>query len=99
MKGIRYQLEIEEITDVEKFNNNENLIKELRLFLKSYDSHIEIGFSEDNCLICVGEILRNTNKECTYLYREFKKHYKHIIEKYYGKVNLNEVMTMGFTRI
>lgn len=99
MKGIRFQLEIEEITDNEKFDNNENLIKELTSFLKLYESHIEIGFSEDNCLICVGEILRNTIGECKYLYREFKKQYKHIIEKYFGKVNLNEVMTMEFTRV
>ena len=99
MKGIRFQLEIEEITDVEKFNNNANLIKELTSFLKLYESHIEIGFSEDNCLICVGEILRNTVREYKYLYREFKKQYKQIIEKYYGKVNLDEVMTLEFTRI
>lgn len=99
MKGIKFQLEIEEITDVEKFDNNTNLIKELTSFLKLYESHIEIGFSEDNCLICVGEILRNTKRECEYLLREFKKQYKQIIEKYYGKVNLKEVLTMYFTRI
>lgn len=97
--GLRFNLEIEEIKDQEKFDSNNKLIDELTQLVKIYNSHIEIGFSEDNCLICLGEIIRETKTECKAIYNDFKKNYKQIIKKYYGKVNIVERMVLKFTKI
>ena len=51
-KGIEFTIDVEEITDDEKFENNTELIKELQKFIDSVDYGCQIGFTDDNVLRC-----------------------------------------------
>lgn len=51
-KGIEFTIEVEEITDYEKFDNNEELIKELQELVDSVGYGCQIGFTDDNVLRC-----------------------------------------------
>ena len=63
-KGIEFTIEVEQIDDYEKFNNNEELINELKDFINEIDYGAVIGFSDDNVLMFNGKLISYTKKEC-----------------------------------
>lgn len=96
-KGIEFTIDIEEITDFDKFMGNKECILELQKLVNNYDYFLQIGFNERNILMCTGKIISYTKKECECLYTLFKKDYQRIIEKYYGKVKPIDKMKLYFT--
>lgn len=98
-KGIEFTIEIEEITDYEKFNSNEKLIEELQKLVNSVKYGCQIGFTDDDLLRCTGTIINETKKECEAEYTIFKGNYKRILEKYYDKVKPIDRMKLYFTKI
>lgn len=51
-KGIEFTIDVEEITDYEKFDNNKELIKELHGLVDGLSYDYQIGFTDDNVLRC-----------------------------------------------
>lgn len=96
-KGIEFVIEVEEITDYEKFGKNKKLIEELQKLINNVGYGCQIGFTDDDILKCTGKILNETKKECEAEYTIFKGNYKRILEKYYGKVKPIDRMKMYFT--
>ena len=98
-KGIEFTIEIEEINDYEKFNNNKELINELKEFIQEADYGAAIGFSDDDVLMFNGKIISYTKKECEAKYTLIKSEFVRILEKYYGKIKPIDRMKLYFTTI
>lgn len=96
-KGIKFTNEVKEITDYEEFNNNNQLINELKGLVDSVDYGVAIGFSDDNVLMCEGKIISYTKKECEAEYTIFKEKYSRILKKYYGKIKVIDTMKAYLT--
>lgn len=98
-KGIEFTIEIEEINDYENFNNNKELIDELKEFIQEVDYGAAIGFSDDDVLMFNGKIISYTKKECEAKYTLIKSEFVRILEKYYGKIKPIDRMKLYFTTI
>lgn len=96
-KVLRFATEFDTITDDEQFFNNKSCVSELQKLIEG--TNYEIGFCEDNTLVCNGVIFGNTNKECDAEHTIFKARLKEILEKYYGKLKPVDVAKIYSTRI
>ena len=95
-KGIEFTIEVEQIDDYEKFNNNEELINELKDFINEVDYGAAIGFSNDNVLMFNGKLISYTKKECEAKYTLIKNEFVRILERYYGKIKPIDRMKLYF---
>ncbi len=99
-KGIEFTVRCDEITDFEKFNNNEKMIKELKELISKYEFQISIGFSDDDKLLTKGKILSETTKESKAIFTLYKGEFKRILEKYYNmKIKLVDECIIQFTTL
>ncbi len=99
-KGFDFNLEIENVKDDEKFNNDK-MIKEIQELVDNTLFPIkEIGFYENTGNFAVeGQICRETKKEAEAEYTIFKEKLLRILKKYYQKIKAIDRMKLYFTKI
>lgn len=98
-KGIEFTIEVEQINDYEEFNNNEELINELKDFVNKIDYGAAIGFNDNNVLMFNGKIISFTKKECEAKYTLIKSEFVRILEEYYGKIKPIDRMKLYFSTL
>ena len=99
-KGFDFILEIENVKDDEKFNN-EIMIKEIQELIYTTPFPIKaVGFYEDSENLAVeGQVCRETKKEAEAEYTIFKEKLLRILKKYYQKIKAIDRMKLYFTTI
>ncbi len=100
-KGFDFNLEIENVKDDEKFNNNEVMIKEIQDLVDNTPFPIKaVGFYENSGNLEVeGQVCRFTNKEAEAEYTIFKEKLLRILKKYYTKIKAIDRMKLYFTTL
>lgn len=99
-KGFDFNLEIENVKDDEKFNN-ETMIKEIQELVDTTPFPITVvGFYENSGNLAVeGQVCRETKKEAEAEYTIFKEKLMRILRNYYQKIKAIDRMKMYFTTI
>ena len=98
-KGFDFKLEIENVKDDEKFNN-EIMIKEIQKLVDTTPFPIKaVGFYESGNLGVEGQICRQTKNEAEAEYTIFKEKLLRILKKYYKKIKAIDRMKLYFTTI
>ena len=98
-KGFDFTLEIENVKDEVKFNN-EIMIKEIQELVDTTPFPIKaIGFYENGNLGIEGQVCRETKKEVEAEYTLFKEKLLRILKKYYQKIKAIDRMKLYFTTI
>ena len=99
-KGFNFNLEVENVKDDEKFNN-EVMIKEIQELIDSTPFPIKaVGFYENSGNLAVeGQVCRETKKEAEVEYTIFKEKLIRILRNYYQKIKAIDRMKMYFTTI
>ena len=99
-KGFDFNLEIENVKDDEKFNN-EVMIKEIQDLIDTTPFPIKaVGFYENSGNLAVeGQVCRFTKKEAEAEYTIFKEKLLRVFKKYYKKVKIKDIFIMYFTII
>ena len=99
-KGFDFNLEIENVKDDEKFNN-ETMIKEIQELVDTTPFPITVvGFYENSGNLAVeGQVCRETKKEAEAEYTIFKEKLMRILRNYYKKIKAIDRMKMYFTTI
>ncbi len=99
-KGFDFQLEVENVKEDEKFNN-EKMIKEIQEIIDTTPFPIKnIGFYEKSGNFAIeGQVVRNTKKEAEAEYTIFKGKLLEILKRYYEKAKAIDRMKMYFTTI
>lgn len=101
-KGFDFDLEIENVKDEERFNND-NMIKEIQELIDTTPFPIKnVGFYENNGNLAVeGQVCRETKKEAEAEYTIFKGKLLRILKKYYTDVKIKGIdrMKLYFTTI
>lgn len=99
-KGFEFDLEIENVKEDEKFNN-ETMIKEIQELIDTTTFLInDVGFYEDSGNFAIeGKIIRETKKEAEAEYTIFKSKLLRILKKYYDNIKAIDRMKMYFTTI
>lgn len=97
-KGFDFRLEIENVKDDEKFNN-EVMIKEIQELVDATPFPIKaVGFYENSGNLTVeGQVCRETKKEAEAEYTIFKEKLLRILKRYYTKIKAIDRMKMYFT--
>lgn len=97
-KGFDFNLEIENVKDDEKFNN-EVMIKEIQELVDTTPFLIKaVGFYENSGNLAVeGQVCRETKKEAEAEYTIFKEKLLRILRKYYQKIKAIDRMKLYFT--
>mgnify|MGYP000009564128 FL=1 len=97
-KGFDFNLEIENVKDDEKFNN-EVIIKEIQKLVDTTPFPIKaVGFYENSGNLAVeGQVCRDTKKEAEAEYTIFKEKLLRILKKYYQKIKAIDRMKLYFT--
>lgn len=99
MKGFDFNLEIENVKEDEKFNNQE-MISEIQELIDTTPFPIKaIGFYESTGNLAIeGQVARQTKKEAEAEYTIFKSKLLRILRKYYkGKIKDIDRMKLYFT--
>ena len=99
-KGFNFNLEVENVKDDEKFNN-EVMIKEIQELIDSTPFPIKaVGFYKNSGnLVVEGQVCRETKKEAEAEYTIFKEKLIRILRNYYQKIKAIDRMKMYFTTI
>lgn len=101
-KGFDFYLEIENVKDEERFNND-NMIKEIQELIDTTPFPIKnVGFYENSGNLAVeGQVCRETKKEAEAEYTIFKEKLLRILKKYYTDVKIKGIdrMKLYFTTI
>lgn len=97
-KGFDFHLEIENVKDDEKFNN-EVMIKEIQELVDTTQFPINaVGFYENSGNLAVeGQVCRETKKEAEAEYTIFKEKLLRILKRYYKKIKAIDRMKLYFT--
>lgn len=97
-KGFNFNLEIENVKDDEKFNN-EVMIKEIQELVGNTPFPIKaIGFYENSGnLVIEGQVCRETKKEAEAEYTIFEEKLLRILKNYYKKIKPIDRMKLYFT--
>ena len=99
-KGFDFNLEIENVKDEERFNND-NMIKEIQELVDNTPFPIKaIGFYENSGNL-EGQVCRETKKEAEAEYTIFKEKLLRILKKYYTDIKIKGIdrMKLYFTTI
>ena len=99
-KGFDFELEIENVKEDEKFNN-EKMIKEIQEIIDVTPFPIKnIGFYENSGNFAIeGQVVRNTKKECEAEYTIFKGKLMEVLKRYYTKIKAIDRIKLYFTTI
>lgn len=99
-KGFDFHLEVENVKEDEKFNN-EKMIKEIQEIIDTTPFPITgIGFYEKSGNLAIeGQVARNTKKEAEAEYIIFKGKLLEVLKKYYTKIKAIDRMKLYFTTI
>ena len=99
-KGFDFELEIENVKEDEKFNN-EKMIKEIQEIVDTTPFLIKnIGFYEKSGNFAIeGQVVRNTKKEAEAEYTIFKSKLLEVLKRYYKTAKAIDRMKMYFTTI
>ena len=99
-KGFDFNLEIENVKDDEKFNN-ETMIKEIQELVDTTPFPITaVGFYKNGGNLAVeGQVCRETKKEAEAEYTIFKEKLMQILRNHYQKIKAIDRMKMYFTTI
>ena len=99
-KGFDFDLEVENVKDDEKFNN-EVMIKEIQELVDNTPFPIKaVGFYENSGNFVVeGQVCRFTKKEAEAEYTIFKEKLLRILKKYYKKIKGIDRMKLYFTTL
>lgn len=100
-KGFDFRLRVENVKDNDEFNNNAELLNEVKELFKITPFPLDgAGFCEnEEFLIISGQVCRDSKKEAQAEYTIFKEKLLRIFKKYYKKVKLTDVMLMFFTTL
>ena len=100
-KGFDFRLEIENIKDDDGFNNNTELLNEIKnIFVETQFPIDGAGFYENReFLIISGQVCRLSKKEAQAEYTIFKEKLLRTFKKYYKKVKLNDIFIAYFTTL
>ena len=100
-KGFDFRLRVENVKDDNEFNNNKDLINEIKELFKITPFPLDgAGFCEnEEYLIISGQVVRQTKKEAQAEYTIFKERLLRIFKQYYKKIKLIDVALMFFTTI
>lgn len=100
MKGFDFKLEIENVKDDEKFNNDK-MIKEIQNLIDTTPFPInDVGFYEDNGNFAIdGQVVRYTKKEAQAEYTIFKEKLLRILKNYYKNIKAIDRMILNFTTL
>ncbi len=94
-KGFDFDLEIENVKDEERFNND-NMIKEIQELIDTTPFSInDVGFYKNTGNLAVqGQVYRETKKEAEAEYTIFKEKILRILKKYYTDVKIKAIDRM-----
>ena len=100
-KGFNFRLEIEGVKDNDDFNNNIELLNEIKELFKLTPFPLDgAGFDDGGeFLIVSGQVCRYTKKEAEAEYTIFKEKLIRIIKKHYKKIKAIDKMKLYFTTI
>lgn len=95
-KGLEFDLEIENIKDDKKFND-ENFIKNLQEFVNKFKIINELGFLERTGNLCInGQIIGFNKKELRAEYTLFKRDLRDFLSIYYKNFKFIDLMLIDF---
>lgn len=100
-KGFDFRLEVENVKDNEEFNNNTELINEIKKIFKETPFPLDgAGFCENReFLIISGQVCRDSKKEAQAEYIIFKEKLLRIFKRFYKKVRLIDIFIAYFTTL
>ena len=100
-KGFNFRLEVENVKDDDEFNNNTELLNEIKeLFTITPFPLDGAGFYENReFLVISGQVCRDSKKEAQAEYTIFKERLLRIFKKYYKKIKLNDIFVAYFTTL